>query len=168
MRRLFIASLLIGTVLSGAAAAQELGKVPLGPNADLGGMRLLPADSPWHKDISKEPVDPRSGRILAKAGLDKPLHPDLGDEWEGAPIGIPYVVVGEGSAESAAPLRLRRRERSRPVSDPAERADRGRPQRDGDRHVLALDRDSWTLYELFNAFHSAGPAGKPTAARSGT
>ena len=58
MRHIFLASLLVSMALSGVADAQETRKVGLGPNADLGGIRLLPADSPWHRDISKDPVDP--------------------------------------------------------------------------------------------------------------
>ena len=26
--------------------------------------------------------------------MDKPLRTQFGPEWEGAPVGIPYVVVG--------------------------------------------------------------------------
>jgi hypothetical protein len=152
MRNLVIASLFVGTVLNGVAAAQELGKVPLGPNTDLGGMRLLPADSPWHKDISKEPVDPRSGQILAKAGLDKPLHPDMGDEWEGTLIGIPYVVVGKDQPK--VPMKFLYDEESDkgPYPIPPNAPIEGGPKAEGDRHVIAVDRDQSILYELFNAF----------------
>ena len=94
MRLLFIATALIGTFFL-LAAAQADPQLPLGPNADLGGRRLLPADSPWHRDISKDRVDPRSAKILGRVGLDKPLHADFGTVWEGAPIGIPYFVVSK-------------------------------------------------------------------------
>src|SRR5262249_39889451 len=93
MRHLFIASLFVSTVLSGVAGAQDPRKVGLGPNADLGGTRLLPADSPWHRDISKDPVDSRSSRILTRLGLNTGFHPDFGAEWEGVPMAIPNVVA---------------------------------------------------------------------------
>jgi hypothetical protein len=54
---------------------------------------LFPADNPWNTDISSYPVDPRSDRYIATIGLDTGLHPDFGTVWNGAPIGIPYVVV---------------------------------------------------------------------------
>ena len=38
-------------------------RVELGANANLNGARLLPADSPWHQDISRAPVDRNSARI---------------------------------------------------------------------------------------------------------
>jgi hypothetical protein len=156
MRPLFIASLFVSMVLSGVAAAQETRKVEPGPNADLGGMRLLPADSPWHRDISKDPVDPRSNQILARAGLDTPLHPDFGSEWEGAPIGIPYVVVGRDQPKVPVQFLYADESDRGPYPIPPNAPIEGGPKSEGDRHVLVLDRDSWVLYELFNAF----PLGK--------
>lgn len=55
----------------------QTGKVELGANASLNGLRLLPADSLWHQDISQSPVDPLSARILARIGLDKPPRADF-------------------------------------------------------------------------------------------
>ena len=78
----------------GARKTSAADEAPEGPNVSLGGRRLLPDDSPWHQDISQSPVDPNSEKILARIGLDKPLRTDFGPEWEGAPMGIPYVVVG--------------------------------------------------------------------------
>ena len=95
MTRSPLLGVLVGMLLANAAAAQDLSSVPLGPNADLGGVRLLPDDSPWNQDISGAPVDPNSDAILARIGLDTKLHADFGNEWEGTPIGIPYVVVGD-------------------------------------------------------------------------
>ena len=156
MRHIFFASLLVSMALSGVAAAQETRKVGLGPNADLGGIRLLPADSPWHRDISKDPVDPRSGRILARVGLDTPLHPDFGSEWEGVPIGIPYIVVGKDQPKVPVQFLYADESDRGPYPIPPNAPIEGGPKGDGDRHVIVLDRDSWVLYELFNAF----PLGK--------
>jgi len=36
-----------------------------GPNADLGGALLMPANDEWNRDVSKDPVDPRSDAIIA-------------------------------------------------------------------------------------------------------
>ncbi len=143
---------LAGTLLAGPAYAQDP-NLPLGPNADLGGRRLLPNDSPWHKDISREPVDRNSRRILARIGLDKPLHADFGTVYEGAPIGIPYVVVSK--AQPKVPITFTEAAEESdpgPYPIPRDAPIEGGPKGDGDRHVLVLDRDSWTLYELFNAF----------------
>jgi len=57
------------------------------------GRRMFPADNPWNKDISSEPVDPASDVLINTCGASAPLHPDFGTTWEGGPIGIPFVVV---------------------------------------------------------------------------
>jgi hypothetical protein len=152
MPRLSLLLLLAGTLLAGHAAAQDGGpQVALGANADLGGRRLMPADSPWNQDISKDPVDPSSKKILGRVGLNTPLHPDFGPEWEGAPIGIPYIVVAGDQAK--VPVELAHADESDPgpYPIPADAPIEGGPNGDGDRHILVLDRDSWTLWELFNA-----------------
>ena len=57
------------------------------------------------------------------------MHADFGSgRWDGAPIGIPYVTVARGAAAGVRSLRLRRRVRPRPLSDPARRARGGRPR----------------------------------------
>jgi hypothetical protein len=114
-------------------------------------MRLLPDDSPWHQDISRAPVDPNSARILARIG-DKPLHPDFGPVWEGAPIGIPYVVVS--GTQKKVPVTFTYADESEPgpYPIPPDAPIEGGPKADGDRHVIVLDRDNWVVYEIFNAF----------------
>jgi hypothetical protein len=125
---------------------------PLGANANLAGQRLLPDDSPWHQDISQSPVDPNSERILARVGMDKPLRADFGPEWEGAPIGIPYVVVGAGQEKVPVEFTYADESDAGPYPIPPDAPIEGGPKGDGDRHVLVLDRDNWQLWELFNAF----------------
>ncbi|QGM97790.1 hypothetical protein [Methylocystis parvus] len=132
-----------------AARAAVAGK--LGPNADLEGASLVPKDSFWRQDISGAPVDRNSARILARIG-DKPLHPDFGAVWEGAPIGIPYVVVD--GAQKRTPVVFTYAEESDPgpYPIPPDAPIEGGAKADGDRHVIVLDRDNSMLYELFNAF----------------
>ncbi len=104
----------------------------------------------------KNPVDPRSDRILARVGLDTPLHPDFGSEWEGVPIGIPYIVVGKDQPKVPVQFLYADESDRGPYPIPPNAPIEGGPKGDGDRHVIVLDRDSWVLYELFNAF----PLGK--------
>src|SRR5215211_5272906 len=48
----------------------------------------------WNQDISKAPLDPRSGEIIGSINRDgnDMLHPDFGSPRE---YGIPYDVVGK-------------------------------------------------------------------------
>src|SRR5262245_40998033 len=63
----------------------------LGAGASLNGRLPFPADNPWNRDVSNEPVDANSAALIASCGLNN-LHPDFGTVWNGAPNGIPYIV----------------------------------------------------------------------------
>jgi hypothetical protein len=153
-----------GTLLSASAVAQNtLSGVALGDNASLNGIRLLPDDNPWNTDISQERVDPNSARILARIGLDKPLKADFGTVYEGAPIGIPYVVVSGKQAMVPVSFTYADESDPGPYPIPPNAPIEGGPNGTGDRHILVLDRDEQVLYELFNAF----PDGKGWKADSG-
>jgi hypothetical protein len=149
-----------GSPLKPAVAAKEdngkkkptADELPEGPNVSLGGRRLLPDDSPWNQDISRSPVDPNSEKILARIGVDKPLRAQFGPEWEGAPIGIPYVVVGANQEKVPVEFTYADESDAGPYPVPAGAPIEGGPNGDGDRHVLVLDRDGSQLWELFNAF----------------
>src|SRR3989344_1901231 len=66
----------------------------LGVGAPLNGALPFPANNDWNADISGLPIDPNSDNLIASIGLSRGLFPDFGAGlWEGAPIGIPYVVV---------------------------------------------------------------------------
>ena len=65
----------------------------LGSGASLHGKQVFPFDNAWNQDISNSPVDPNSDNLIAGMGLTTSLHPDFGTVWDGAPNGIPYIVV---------------------------------------------------------------------------
>ena len=125
----------------------------LGPGASLHGKQLFPSDNPWNQDISAMLVDPNSANLIASIGLNTGLHPDFGTVYNGAPNGIPYIVVsgtqsrvtinftayGDESDPGPYPI---------PPNAPIE----GGPNSSGDRHVIVIDRDNWKLYEMFSAF----------------
>ncbi len=136
----------------------DLRAASLGPGASLEGSVPFPADNPWNRDVSADPVDPRSDALLASIGIDKGLHPDFGAGlWNGAPIGIPYRVV-DGSEPGRTIVFTAYGDESDPGPYPippdaaveGERA--GEPDGGGDRHVIVVDRDNNRLYELYRAF----------------
>ena len=125
----------------------------LGPGASLHGKQLFPSDNPWNQDISNLPVDPNSANLIASIGLNTGLHPDFGTVFNGAPNGIPYVVVSGTQSRVAINYTAYGDESDPgPYPVPANAPIEGGPNSDGDRHVLVIDRDNWQLYELGFAF----------------
>lgn len=129
----------------------------LGVGASLNGAIPFPADNAWNTDISAFPVDPNSANLIASIGVGTSLHADFGAGlYNGAPIGIPYVVVSGsqarlpinytayGDESDPGPFPI-------PLSAPIE----GGSQSSGDRHVLVIDRDNNRLYEIGNAYPQA-------------
>lgn len=126
--------------------------IKLGSGVSLAGKRLLPDDNPWNQDISKEPVDANSDKLIAGIGANRPLHPDFGTVYQGAPNGIPYVVVDGKQAKVPVSFRYDRESDPGPYPIPTDAPIEGGPLSKGDRHILVLDRDNWKLYELFSAY----------------
>jgi hypothetical protein len=136
----------------------------LGAGASLGGRVLFPASNEWNRDVSHDAVDPGSANLIAACGTG-PLHPDFGTVWNGAPNGIPYVVVA--GTQATVPVTFDYDDESDhvPYPIPPDAPVEGGPNGDGDRHVLIVDRDHWKLYELYDAHPLNG--GKQWHAGSG-
>jgi hypothetical protein len=117
----------------------------------------FPADNAWNTDVSAAAADPNSANILASIGLGTGLRPDFGSgTWNGAPIGIPYVVVAGGQAKVAINFTaFGEQSDPGPYPVPSTAPIEGGPASTGDRHVLVIDRDNQRLYELYRAFANA-------------
>jgi hypothetical protein len=125
----------------------------LGAGASLHGKQLFPSDNAWNEDISNAPVDPNSDNLIAGIGLTTGLHPDFGTVWDGAPNGIPYIVVAGN--QTTVPINFTSfgsQSDPGPYPVPAGAPVEGGPNGTGDRHVLVIDRDNWKLYEMYRAF----------------
>ena len=132
----------------------DLRGAALGVGAPLNGAVPFPADNAWNRDVSALPVDPNSDNLIASIGLNRSLFPDFGAGlWEGAPIGIPYVVVA-GSQPRVPVLFTDYGDESDagPYPIPANAPIEGGPGSNGDRHVIVIDRDNNRLYETGNSY----------------
>jgi len=117
---------------------------------------IFPSDNAINLNISDMAADPHSDAIIALIGSPS-IHADFGSGlYEGAPIGIPFVLVCEdqtpvpvtfrangyddnyGSESDPGPYPL-------PLNAPIE------GNGSGDSHVLAVDLGNQILYELYNA-----------------
>jgi hypothetical protein len=119
---------------------------------------IFPADNPWNTDVSGYPLHPDSDAFVDSIGRTTGLHPDFGTEYAGAPNGIPYVVVP--GDQPPVPITFRYGDESDPgpYPIPPDAPIEGGPDGDGDRHVIALDRDHCKLYELWDAHPQDGGA----------
>ncbi len=144
----------------GEASYGDFAAASLGAGAALNGALAFPADNAWNADIRSAPVDPNSDALIASIGLGVGLHPDFGAGlYNGAPIGIPYVVVSGSQPRVAMTWTAYGGEsETGPFPIPANAPVEGGSAltNTGDRHVLVIDRDNDRLYELFNAICNAG------------
>lgn len=124
----------------------------LGPNVSLNGRRPFPDNNPWNTPIDQAPVDPNSDVLIASIGLNSPLHPDFGANYNGGPFGIPYVVVDSTTATVAVTFQYAGESDPGPYPIPGNAPIEGGATSSGDRHILVIDRDRWRLYELFSAY----------------
>ena len=107
---------------------------------------IFPASNPWNARVDALPVAANSAAIIQAIGADTALHADFGSgTYDGSIIGIPFNVVST------------RQPRQRIAKfEYADESDKGpypipaRPKIEGgsDRHVLIVDKDRCTLYEL--------------------
>ena len=92
-------------------------------------------------------------RVHPTIGADDGFHADFGSgQYEGGPIGIPYVVVAGDQAPVDVSFLYADESDQLPYPVPADAPIEGGPDGNGDRHVLVVDSDDCVLYELFNAF----------------
>lgn len=138
----------------GAAVYGDYAAATLGAGAALHGAVAFPADNDWNRDISGEPVDPDSDALIASIGAGTGLHPDFGaGEYDGGPIGIPYLVVAGSQAKVPIHWTAYGDESDPgPYPVPADAPVEGGAGSSGDRHVLVIERDNNRLYELAGAY----------------
>jgi len=125
----------------------------LGIGASLRGNRPFPANSAWNMDVSRFPVHSNSANLISSIGNTTGLHPDFGTVWNGAPNGIPYVVVS--GSQLNVPINFTAygdESDAGPYPVPSDAPIEGGPGSNGDRHVLVVDRDNWKLYETYRSF----------------
>ena len=124
-----------------------------GPDQDLSDFKIFPDDNVWKWDISNYQVHSNSANFIASVGASVNLHPDFGTVWDGAPIGIPYLVVT--SAQPLVPIVYTDygdESDPGPFPIPLTAAIEGGSASDGDRHVIIVDIDRKILCELYYAF----------------
>ena len=120
----------------------------------LAGCPVLPADNIWNAPVDTLPRHPSSDTFVSTIGATRGVHPDFGTVYEGAPIGIPYVVVPGSQPKVPVSFDYDDESDPGPYPIPANPPIEGGNDSDGDRHILMLDSDNCKLYELYYAFRN--------------
>jgi hypothetical protein len=115
---------------------------------DFNGLVPFSPDNLWNQDVSSEPADPNSSKIIRYIGGNERLHPDFNKR-----NGIPYLVV-DSAITPFVNLNLTDPSQSDAVPVPFPS---GTPIEAGtDHHVLVVDRGTCLLYEAWEASYTDG------------
>jgi len=119
---------------------------------------VFPANNPWNQRVDRLPVAKNSAAIIATIGRGDPVHPDFGSGlYDGEPIGIPFAVVGSSTRKVPVTFQYASQSDKGPYPLPRGVPIEGGYGSSGDRHVIVVDRDTCTDYELFAAYpHDGG------------
>jgi hypothetical protein len=119
---------------------------------------MFPSTNPWNQRVDRLPVAKDSARLIASIGVARPVHPDFGTVYNGAPNGIPFVVVSNRTRRVPVHFQYAGESDRGPYPLPPHAPIEGGPQSSGDRHVIVVDRDTCVDYELFAAYPHHGGA----------
>jgi hypothetical protein len=112
---------------------------------------VFPANNPWNQRIDRLPVAPNSAKLIVSIGLGDPVHPDFGTVFDGAPNGIPFEVVSNRTPRVPVSFTFASESDGHRYPLPRNVPIEGGPRSTGDRHVIVVNRDTCTDYELFDA-----------------
>jgi hypothetical protein len=139
------------------------GGPPAPPAIGLGGCRIFPEDNAWNRDVSSDPISPRSAELLEQMSPASSIHLDLGttEEYYGIPwsvvpadqpaVEIEYGTDGADYSDESDPGPM-----PIPLDAPIEGGSTDEPTpSSGDRHVLVIRQGECVLYELYNAVRTS-------------
>jgi len=133
-----------------AAPTQPPAPTPTpGPPPSLSSCPIFPASNVWNRRVDGLPVAANSDAMVAAIGGGAGLHPDFSD---GGWYGIPFNVVGSGTPRSTVTFQYAEESDHVGYPIPADPAIEG----GSDRHILMVETNECSLYELFAADGSGG------------
>jgi hypothetical protein len=120
----------------------------------LGNCPLFASDNYWNTPVDSLPTQPQSDAWIHSIGSAEGFHMDFGSgDWDGGPIGIPFNVVA-GSTIQKYGVEFYYPDESDagpyPLSKDLTR------EWGSDHHILTVDSDTCTLYEIYDASFDNG------------
>ncbi|MGK2931570.1 MAG: hypothetical protein ACSLFD_02130 [Solirubrobacterales bacterium] len=120
-----------------------------GPGTRLAGCPVLPRSNAFNRDISRAPIHSRSDQFIRSIGAGTNLHADFGSGRYGN-YGIPFRIVGKKQKKLPVTFTAYGDESDRgPYPIPLNTRIEGGGA--GDSHVIALQRGTCKLFELYRA-----------------
>lgn len=125
----------------------------------INGCEVFPTNNIWNVPVDNLPLDSNSATYVSTIGANASAHADFGSGlWDGGPIGIPFVVVSNSQPLVSVSFDYSNESDPGPYPIPSNAPIEGGSQSSGDRHVLVVDQDNCTLYELYDAQPQTGGA----------
>lgn len=115
---------------------------------------MFPANNFWNARVDSLPIHSQSDAWIDSIGRDEGFHMDFGSgEYDGGPIGIPYdVVSGSGVTQYSPEFYYPEESDAGPYPIP----DIPSIEWGSDHHILVVDTETCTLYEIFDASFDNG------------
>src|SRR5688572_4427776 len=127
---------------------------PVGNAPTLANCPMFPADNIWNARVDSLPTHPMSDSWIDSVGRDEGFHMDFGSgEWDGGQIGIPYNVLS-GSSVTKYTVDFYYPDES--DAGPYPIPDNPLMEYGSDHHILIVDTDDCTLYEIYDASFDNG------------
>jgi len=115
---------------------------------------MMPADNFWNARVDSLPTHPQSDSWIQSIGSTESFHMDFGSgEWDGGPIGIPFNIVAGSTVPKVEPEFYYPDESD---AGPYPIPDNPNIEWGSDHHILVVDTDSCTLYEIYDASFDNG------------
>ncbi len=115
----------------------------------IAGCSIFPTNNYWNARIDDLPVHPLSDAWIDSIGRGEGFHMDFGSgTWDGGPIGIPYNLVAGSTVPKYEPEFYYPDE-----SDlgPYPIPENPNIEWGSDHHILTIDTETCTLYEIYDA-----------------
>ncbi len=110
---------------------------------------MFPANNIWNARVDSLPIHPQSDPWINNIGRTESFHMDFGSgEYDGGSIGIPYNVI---SGSSATKYTLDFDYSDESDAGPYPIPNNPNIEYSSDHHILIVDTDTCTLYEIYDA-----------------
>lgn len=115
---------------------------------------MFPANNYWNARVDSLPTHPQSAAWVESIGAAEAFHMDFGSgEWDGGPIGIPYNIVAGSAVPKFEPEFYYPDESD---AGPYPIPDDPNIEFGSDHHIIVVDTETCTLYEIFDASFADG------------